>query len=268
MVLLSKVKLDGPLPFWVTRTFPDVVPSASDVNRIELVFWMKLVRRFPEAAEVWRRELQQRKSGEVSRGKWVPHFHSLIWNCPVRFDYCEERGQWATVKHGEDGLWVETIYALDGQGQKVVACQNRIAEGGQDRFKEWLSRNWYEAVGSGDIRHFWAGTSFAALKEAGGVRYYVSKYQAKQDAAGCADCLYVGARAWGARGAKRLPLGERVVIPCSYPVPCALSRAARRYARRSSRKPLRFGFRNVFVNDTAQWLRLLAYLVKEHEAPF
>lgn len=57
-------------------------------------------------------------------------------------------------------------------------------------FKLWLSRSWYEVVGSGDVKHLRAGTQLQALDSRRAVRLYVSKYVAK-------NANTVAPEAWG-----------------------------------------------------------------------
>jgi len=81
--------------------------------------------------------------------------------------------------------------------------------------KEWLSRSWYEVVGSGDPKHLAAGTNVQQVMSAKGVASYAAKYTAKaeelppdwQDGVG---------RWWGVYGRERLgiawgfvPLSQR-----------------------------------------------------------
>jgi len=70
----------------------------------------------------------------------------------------------------------------------------------------WVARSWYEVVGSGDPRHFYAGTRVEAVRSWRGVVAYASKYIAKE-----ADHWegWTG-RVWGFGG--RVPWAVRVVV--------------------------------------------------------
>lgn len=46
--------------------------------------------------------------------------------------------------------------------------------------KEWLSRTWFEVVGSQDERHLWAGTQVQGVRSWRGVVSYAAKYLAKE----------------------------------------------------------------------------------------
>jgi len=71
----------------------------------------------------------------------------------------------------------------------------------------WLSRAWFEVVGSGDIRHLKAGTQVQQVKSWRGVLYYVGKYLAK-----AAGVSFATGRVWGVIGGLPVVL---VVIPLS-----------------------------------------------------
>jgi hypothetical protein len=59
----------------------------------------------------------------------------------------EGQGWKATVKHRRDGKEAEHSEVWQGQ----------------DRFHEWLSRNWYDITGTGDLRHYHAGTNVKVM---------------------------------------------------------------------------------------------------------
>lgn len=69
MRTLASVRRDN-LPFFVTLTFPADYPDISKAKRFLDTFIKRLVRKFPEAAGVWKLEPQKRGA---------PHFHLLIW---------------------------------------------------------------------------------------------------------------------------------------------------------------------------------------------
>lgn len=71
---------------------------------------------------------------------------------------------------------------------------------------EWLARAWYECVGSGDERHFRAGTGVQRVRSRRGVMYYASKYMSKLD--GNADGAHTG-RVWAVFGVAWLDVEVR-----------------------------------------------------------
>lgn len=269
MAVMNKIRMNDPasFPLFVTCTFPDGVPEPDEVSRIWEVFCKKVERRFPNAAMVWRKELKTRKSGEQSKGVCVPHFHVLLWNVSRVIDYAEENGKWTTLKLLPEEVWEMTIYRKDEQGNKVVAQDGEIAQGGQDRLGEWWSRAWYEAVGSGDYRNYQAGTRVEVIRKFNGVRCYVSKYIAKVDREEVARSPYCKGRWWGIKRRNLIPWGERVMLPCTSKQATMLMRIARRYVRSVTGHKYHFSHisMNVYVNESEQWLRLFKTYIKESD---
>lgn len=76
----------------------------------------------------------------------------------------------------------------------------------------WLSRSWYQVVGSGDERHLLAGTKVERIRSWKGVMYYASKYLAKQTE----EAALVGVgRFWGILNREYLPF-ELITLPLSF----------------------------------------------------
>jgi hypothetical protein len=185
-------------------------------------------------------------------------------------EYQEEHGEWVTLKRREDGCWVETVYAKDESGAKVVARVKEFAADGEDRLLDWYSRTWDEVVGSGDLRHYDAGTRVEKLREPNGVRFYVSKYIAKVDEAEVLKSPHCLRRWWGVKGRRFIPWGKRVVFECTKGQAAKLMRVARRYVWAVTRRKYHFSrmTMSVFINDSGQWLRLVDYGLKEEDEPF
>jgi len=86
-------------------------------------------------------------------------------------------------------------------------------------FKEWLSRSWFEVVGSGDERHLRAGTNVQAARSLQGVKAYASKrYMGKelspeelQDHAEKVAGWASPGRFWGVLNRDCLPVGKKFV---------------------------------------------------------
>jgi hypothetical protein len=68
--------------------------------------------------------------------------------------------------------------------------------------KAWLSRVWYEIVGSKDDRHLRAGTQVAYCHTIRQVLHYASKYAAKEEQ----GVRPIEGRQWGVKGRKNLPI--------------------------------------------------------------
>lgn len=70
--------------------------------------------------------------------------------------------------------------------------------------KLWLSKAWYEIVGSDDIRHLHAGTRIEELRSGrSGTISYASKYAAKQEQKKIPPNVISAGRFWGVSGERR-----------------------------------------------------------------
>lgn len=233
MQFLAKVRLDGLLPLFGTTTYPDIFPEDAQKFKRDLQTLIeRLKRRFPLVGLLWRLEFKKRKSG-VNVGKIAPHFHWLLWNVPCKFDFKAETGKWAKVSQAKDGTWMETVKFY--QGDKIATVVNAV--GGQDRFTEWLSRNWYDVAGTGDLRHFNAGTNVKVLTSKREVYCYVSKYIGKVEKDEGCTCP---GRFWGMVNPKNIPMGERKRIYCTGKQASQLMRFMRRYIHAVTRRQYRF----------------------------
>ncbi len=146
-----------PSPLFITLTYPDEFEGSGEVWKAHLkAFDKRLVRRWGDAAVIWRLELMDRKTGK-NAGKIAPHFHLLVF--------------------------------LEVEPSEMYS---------------WLSRAWYEVVGSGDDRHLLAGTRVERMHSWRGVLSYASKYMAKpEQLVGGVDSP---GRFWGVRRRNLLPV--------------------------------------------------------------
>jgi hypothetical protein len=255
MQFLAKVCLDGLLPLFGTTTYPDIFPEDAQKFKRDLQTLIeRLKRRFPLVGLLWRLEFKKRKSG-VNVGKIAPHFHWLLWNVPSRFDYKVETGKWAKVSQAKDGAWRETVKFYDGD--KIATVVNMI--GGQDRFTEWLSRNWYDVAGTGDLRHYNAGTNVKVLTSVRELFCYVSKYIGKVEKEEGFECP---GRFWGVVNPKNITMGERKVIPCTGKQASLLMRFMRRYIHAVTQRKYHFNRWSMSCMCTADyWLERLPKLL-------
>jgi len=85
--LLEKLAalLHDALPLFLTFTYPAVYPGCSGARRDFRAWCKRLLRVYPEAALVWRLDLQRRGA---------PHFHVLLWGVPY-LPAEELRAMWA-----------------------------------------------------------------------------------------------------------------------------------------------------------------------------
>jgi len=233
MQFLAKVRLDELLPLFGTTTYPDMFPDEAEKFKRDLQALIeRLKRRFPLVGLLWRLEFKRRKSG-VNIGKVAPHFHWLLWNVPRRFDFKAETGKWAKMGQARDGTWQETVRFCDGD--KIASVLYPVC--GQDRFTEWLSRNWYDVAGTGDLKHYNAGTNVKVLTSKREVFFYVSKYMGKVEGEEGCECP---GRFWGVVNPKNIPIGKRKVITCTGKQAVQLMRFMRRYVHAVTQRRYRF----------------------------
>ena len=81
---------------FLTLTYPDDALPVTEQSSIHLKNFLKrLKRRFPEASALWRREWEDRKSGDFV-GRMCPHFHFLFFNLPF-IHHTEVNAHWRAV---------------------------------------------------------------------------------------------------------------------------------------------------------------------------
>jgi hypothetical protein len=255
-----------------TRTFPDLVPGAAEVKRLEDVFAKRFARRFPASAVCWKRELKRRKSG-LSKGHVRPHFHEVIYGMPSRFPFLEQHRPWFDVFQQADGCWVERIYAISrSSGLRVLHRECTYAVGEQDSAEDWYAREWFDLAGGGCWPHYYRLTAdkgrLQVLANEAAARCYMTKqYVTKHEDDVEPGNEYHEAKSWGCRRWQNVPKGQRVVIPISAAVYFSLLRIGRKFV--ASKSGRRLGLvRSLFVGDVAQWRRCISYVIAEHNAPF
>jgi hypothetical protein len=93
---------------------------------------------------------------------------------------------------------------------------------------DWVSRNWFDVVGSDKLRHFLAGTRVERLKTVQEAFAYTAKrYVVKKE--DMRKLEHKPGRFWGVIGRKNLPLGKREVGEVSANEAVQLRRIIRRY---------------------------------------
>lgn len=94
--------------------------------------------------------------------------------------------------------------------------------------KGWVSKAWYQVVGSGDIKHLIAGTRVETVRNRRGVMAYASKYLGK--VMENIDWDQPG-RFWGVKGSENMPWGTLVECAITYRQAVKLLRLMRRYMK-------------------------------------
>lgn len=186
----------GALPVVVGLTYPDVFtpdPARWKADLHALV--IRMGRELDRLGGTWKLEFQERGA---------PHFHLLVW-----------------------GLEANRPGGRVGKGDVKHRPRHTRKE-----FREWVSRVWFEVVGSGDEKHLRAGTNVERVRCPNGIQSYVAGYQSKDDQ------TLVGVEVgkyWGKFGVANLPMVEPEEVELSHDGAWAVARALRKY-RENRRK--------------------------------
>jgi hypothetical protein len=103
--------------------------------------------------------------------------------------------------------------------------------GGVVNFRQWVAKTWYETVGSGDERHYKAGTSVEIPLSALGVAKYTTKMVAGELSKDRQATMEGVGRWWGVVGAVDIPAAQEIIAEITDEVACDVIRLMRRYAR-------------------------------------
>jgi hypothetical protein len=238
--MMAKIE-QAAVPLFVTLTYPDDFPLYREDYKGHLeAFCDRMERRWRGMAVIWKLEFKERKSGK-NAGKVAPHCHLFVYGVLWAFPAKTERGRYYTVelteKPGEMAMWYEKGEASDGSwgcGWYVSDTESAgFVDGngdvwGADSFRRWVSRNWFDVVGSNQVRHFQAGTRVEKLKTVQGAFAYAAKrYLAKQE--DMPEMEHKPGRFWGVIGRKNLPFGKKENRDVSAKEPVQLRRIMRRY---------------------------------------
>lgn len=151
-------------------------------------------------------------------------------------------------------IWCEFVKSSEGEFCLYAAqVDPKAPEGsetgdgqvwGANSFKRWVSRNWYDVVGTGDGKHYRAGTRVERLRSVKGAFAYASKrYMVKKEAMPAFE--HKPRRFWGVIARKNLKLGKREAVELTEKQAVVLRRTIRRYRRANTsperRKLLRKG---------------------------
>lgn len=255
MELLATLQRDQQ-PIFVTLTYPNEFPTYhEDFKRHFEMFWHRITRRWPGASALWTLEFQAGKSG-ANVGQIAPHYHLIIYGVPDLFPHQIERHSFAKVERQEfNGVvaWFEwgmgdlPGYTIsDGRwlgAGRLIPFGEQPDRKNQDTFKRWVSRNWYDVVASGALRHYRAGTRVERIKNFHQLCGYAAKrYVAKHEVV--PGLATKPGRFWGVIGRAKLPAARPEEIEISVDQAIRVRRVFRGYRRSitpaDKRKTLRF----------------------------
>jgi hypothetical protein len=233
MTALARVDRRGPLPIFITMTYPAAFPTDAREWKEHLrKFWNAVMRHFPSLSAVWKLEPQDRMA---------PHFHALCWGVSrVPWQWLAVR--WACIIHGVRGPRKFPM----GPGKQGAA-----------EFRAWLeTSNLPEAVKE-SIR---VGTDVEKLETWNGVAYYVSKYISKAVPGGWEN---VG-RYWGVVGRAAMPWSPVEEAYVDIRTAVLMKRTVRRFLRsKRYRVPRQMRRVSLITNNMDVWLRCFESLCGE-----
>jgi len=127
----------------------------------------------------------------------VPLFCTLTYPREWPGDWREYKGHLHTWLKRLERRYpgVSCIWRLEYQ-QRGAPHYHLLVFGVRYLPQKWVSRTWFEVVGSGDDRHLAAGTEVATVRTWRGAAFYVSKYLGKVCQFGTVET----GRMWGVRG--------------------------------------------------------------------
>lgn len=302
MLTMAKLERSQPLPLFVTLTYPDSFPTYhEDYKRHLELFWQRVRRRWPEASILWKLEFQERKSG-TNKGKVAPHYHLFVYGVPERFAFQKERGKNYRLEFQPltgrtiTGTWMERLFVDDYDqwtgfetvrfhcpdghqnpvGLSAANPEDYLEEHTTDSLKRWVSRTWFDIVGSRNFKHWQAGTRVERLKSLqGGFAYAAKGYISKQEL--MPKLEQKPGRFWGLMGRANAKLGKRELLELTERQTFQLRRFLRRHRRATTPPEKRFQLRkgglvsqsftvNAFC-DVEFWLGRLEQLVGKLPEP-
>jgi len=108
---------------------------------------------------------------------------------------------------------------------------DRFSRAKVEALRRWMARAWYEVVGSGDLKHFRAGTQVKVPTTVNGTMAYLCKYLGKT----CTG-LPPGLRYWRVINRKDLPVSETIKVELSEAEGIQLKRLLLRLVRSHARQ--------------------------------
>lgn len=153
----------------------------------------------------------------------------------VTLTYPAEYPTDATTYHRHLDSWFKRLFRDSPDAAAIWKCEYQrrgaphfhiLLFGRAFLDRHWLSKSWYDVVGSGDVNHLAAGTQIKAVRSWGGVTHYAAKYVAKTETA--TNAAPTG-RLWGIRNRAALPI-EVLDLPLLWAEFHCLRRLMRRLA--------------------------------------
>jgi hypothetical protein len=146
MQIIARIRLDAPLPMFVTLTYPNEFPSPMDSKKHLDIFTKRLLRRFPEIGLIWKLEPQQRGA---------PHYHILTWGVSEHDLFLFTIASWYEIAGNGDKNHL--AFHMGGLGNKPCVQEVYSREGVMKYASKYLGKT-FEVAGWDEIYpgRFWA----------------------------------------------------------------------------------------------------------------
>lgn len=146
MQTIARIRLDAPLPMFVTLTYPNEFPSPMESKKHMDVFRKRLLRRFPEIGFIWKLEPQQRGA---------PHYHILTWGVSEHDLFMFTVSAWYEIAGAGDKNHL--AFHMGGLGNKPCVQAVYSREGVMKYASKYLGKT-FEVAGWDELYpgRFWA----------------------------------------------------------------------------------------------------------------
>jgi hypothetical protein len=147
MQTIARIRLDAPLPMFVTLTYPNKFPSPNESKKHIDLFRKRLLRTFPDIGYIWKLEPQERGA---------PHYHMLVYGVPLHDLFMFTVTAWYEIAGGGDNKHL--MFHLGAfRGSQPCVQQVRSRQGVMRYASKYLGKT-FEVVGWDEVYpgRFWA----------------------------------------------------------------------------------------------------------------
>lgn len=223
---------ERPMVYHIGHISPEIDKTGHTEKGVKVVFPAKDGEL---TVEVWNKHVKIKRPSHVVYGKRSPRgkvnglsfraSYRLKWAIENTPEFCTKEALFICLTYPliwpEDGREVKRHLDVFGKRCRRIGVffawaleyQSRgaphfhlIARFPDDwtlkKVREWIALNWYEVVGSGDKKHFRAGTSAEWVRNPDCVGWYVSNYLGKQYQKKPPEGVNLPGRMWGMIGIK------------------------------------------------------------------
>jgi hypothetical protein len=168
MYTIARIRLDAPLPMFVTLTYPEKFPSPMESKKHLDIFNKRLVRAFPDAGFIWKLEPQQRGA---------PHYHLLVWGVSEHDLFMFTVSAWYEI--AGDGDNRHLAFHMGGLGNQPCVSAVRSRKGVMQYAAKYLGKT-FDVAGWDEIYpgRFWAVVQRDNIPFGLGMIMYITKKDA------------------------------------------------------------------------------------------